>query len=351
MRNRPNAIRHLPSSILALVLITLPALAQTNIDLMLKPFADKTPVDVNATGYVLASGHTDRPANDDYQLSIIDLYGRYRFAPDQRYDPRLGFNATYLNFDSDNPTLPDSALDTSVAVGLGVYEDKREGWQAGITLGIGYAGARGGPAGDDLFSDKNGLYGKASILVGKHFNKTDALLFVVDYDGNRTYKPDLPIPGIAYQKRIFGNPDPDQKGGPFQPTLLLTLGIPFSSIHWQPMERLTVDASYLFPDNFSARVDYDLLPERKLGVFAALDSRRDAFHWNALPHGDDRLLYYQRRAELGLRWTPARKINLNLAAGYAFSQELTTGFDSTDEDKLTDLSDAPYLRLGLEVGF
>lgn len=336
---------------LALSVLTLPALAQTNAELMLKPFAEKTPVDINATGYVLSSGHTDRPAGSDYQLSIIDVNGRYRFAPDQRFDPRLGFDATYLNFDTDNRILPDGLLDTSVAVGLGVYEDKVEGWQAGITLGIGYAGARGGPAGDDLFSDDNGIYGKASILVGKKLNKTDGLLFVLDYDGNRTFKPDIPLPGVAYQKLIFGNPNPARRGGAFEPSLLLTLGIPFTSIHWQPLERLTVDFTFFLPDDFSARVDYDLLPARKLGVFAALDSRREAFHWNALRHGDDRIMYYQRRAELGLRWTPVNKVNLNVAAGYAFSQELTTGFDSTDDDKLTDLSDRPYLRLGLEVGF
>ena len=44
-------------------------------------------------------------------------------------------------------------------------------------------------------------------------------------------------------------------------------------------------------------------------------------------------------------------MGVTLAAGYAFSQELTTGFDSDNEDKLTDLSDQPYLRIGLEVGF
>lgn len=345
-------MRNPAHAVLLSLLLTVPALAQTNIDLMLKPFAEKTPIDVNATTYVLSSGHTDN--GNDYQLSIIDVAGRYRFAPRERYDPRIGFDATYLNFDTDNPAVPDGLFETSIAVGLGVYEDKAGGWQAGITLGMGYAGAVGGPAGDDLFADQNAWYGKASVLVGKKLNKTDGLLFVLDYDGNRTYKPDVPIPGVAYQKLIFGNPEADQQGGkagPFQPTLLLTLGFPFSSVHWNPIDRLTIDASFFLPDNFSARIDYDLLPQRKLGVFAALDTRREAFHWNLLRHGDDRILYYQRRAELGLRWTPARKVNLNVAAGYAFSQELTTGFDSDNEDKLTDLSDRPYLRVGLEVGF
>src|SRR5436309_1448381 len=109
MRSAPHrtAARHLPFSILALFL-TLPALGQTAVDLMLKPFDENTPIDINSTAYVLSSGHTD--SGRDYQLSLIDVNGRYRFAPSERYDPRLGFNATYLNLDSKDPLLPNGLL-------------------------------------------------------------------------------------------------------------------------------------------------------------------------------------------------------------------------------------------------
>jgi hypothetical protein len=345
--------RHLPHRCAVLAfLFTLPALGQTNIDLMLKPFAEKTPIEMNATGAILASGHTDN-ASADYQLSLLDLSARYRFAPEQRIDPRLGVSATYLNFDTEDRAIPGSLLDASVAVGFGIYEDKPSGWQAGLTLGIGYAGSSGDDR-ENFFSDGNAWYGKASLLVGKHLNKTDSLLFLLDYDGNRTYKPDIPFPGIAYQKLIFGNPDPQrpgEPGGPFQPQLLLTLGVPFTALHWEPIEHLTVDVSYLIPDNFSARIDYDLVPRGKFGVFASLDSRRNGFHSNTLRLGGDRILFYQQRAELGLRWTPAARVNLLLAGGYAFGQELTTGFDTSDDRKLADLGDRPYVRVGLQVGF
>jgi len=332
--------------------ISLPALAQTSVDLMLKPFSEKTPIEINATGAVLASGHTDNAGSPDYQLSLLDLTARYRFAPEQRIDPRVGVAATYLNFDTKDPAIPGGLLDASVAVGFGVYEDKAFGWQAGLTLGMGYAGSSD-TGRDNFFSDGNAWYAKASLLVGKHLNKTDSLLFIVDYDGNRTYKPDIPFPGVAYQKLIFGNPDPQAagEGGPFQPQLLLTLGVPYAALHWEPLERLTVDISYLIPDNFSAKVDYDLVPRGKLGVYGSLDSRRNGFHTNTLRHGDDRILFYQQRAEVGLRWTPAPKVNLLAAAGYAFGQELTTGFDTSDDRKLADLGDRPYVRVGLEVGF
>jgi hypothetical protein len=339
-------------SILGFIFFATSAAAQTSVDLMLKPFAEKTPIEISATGAILAAGHTDN-ASADYQLSLLDLAGRYRFLPEARIDPRVGVAAIFLNFDADDPSIPESLLDASVAVGFGVYENKTTGWQAGLTLGVGYAGAAGGDR-DNLFSDGNAWYGKASLLVGKKLNNTDALLFVVDYDGNRTYKPDIPFPGFAYQKLIFGNPNPQrpgEPGGTFEPQLLLTLGVPFTALHWEPIEHLTLDVSYLIPDTFSAKVDYDLIPRGKLGVFASLDSRRSGFHSNALRHGDDRILFFQRRAELGLRWTPAARVNLLVAGGYAFGQELTTGCDTSDDHHLADLGDRPYLRVGVEVGF
>jgi hypothetical protein len=338
---------------LLVLALTLPARAQTNVDLMLKPFAERTPVEVNAGAYALAAGHTDN-GSADYQLSIVDVNARYRFAPDARIDPRVGVSAAYLNFDTDDRAIPGALLDASVAVGFGVYEDKASGWQGGLTLGGGYAGAADSAGRDNFFSDGNGWYGKASFLLGKHLNKTDSLLFVVDYDGNRTYKPDIPFPGIAYQKLIFGNPDPQrpgEPGGPFQPQLLLTLGVPYAAVHWEPLEHLTVDVSYLLPDTFSARVDYDLVPRGKLGVYGSLDSRRNAFHSDTLRHGNDRLLFYQQRAEVGLRWTPVAKVNFLVAGGYAFGQELTRGFDTSNDRKVADLGDRPYARIGLEVGF
>jgi hypothetical protein len=234
-----------------------------------------------------------------------------------------------------------------------VYEDTAPGGVGGVPLGVGSAGAAGAPAGgDDFFADGNGWYGKASFILGRKINKTDGILFVIDYDGNRSYKPDIPLPGLVYRKLIFGNPDPSVTGGAFEPQLLLSVGVPYASVHWEPLDRLSVDVSYLIPDDFSARVDYDVLPARKeLGVYASFDSRRNSFHSEQLRHGGDRLFFYQRRAEVGFRWTPTPRVNLLAALGYAFGQELTKGFDTSDDDKITDFGDRPYLRVGLQVGF
>ena len=347
------------------------ARAQTSVDLMLRPFPPNHPAEFDADAYFLGSGESDRdeefggnPADRDYSMSVFDFKGRLRIAPQQRIDPRLGLAATYITLNAQDPALPDQLIDASAAIGFGVFQ--RDGWVGALTLGYGYAGAA-----DELFADSNAWYPKASLVFGKKLSRTDSLAIVVDYDANRTYKPDVPFPGIVWQKLLFGRPDEDAAESPpdttpgvgpnraqsagFEPRLLLTLGVPYANINYRPINRLTLEVSWLIPDDFSARVDYDLLGNRTLGVYASLDTRRNAFHWNALADGDDRIMLRQRRAEVGVRWTPAKRGNYSLnvlaAVGYAFAQELTVGFDSSDDDKLAELSDEPYLRLGLELGF
>jgi hypothetical protein len=357
----------------ALFLFSAPAFAQTSVDLMIRPFPADRPVEFNANAYVLGSGESDRddefggnPADRDYSMSIYELRGRMRVAPRERIDPRLGVDATYVVLNARDPALPDGLLDASAAVGFGMFES--HGWVGALTLGYGYAGAV-----DELFADGNAWYPKASLVFGKKLSRTDTLAVVIDYDANRTFKPDVPLPGVVWQKLLFGRPEdegapapptPDvvpgvgparEQAAAFEPRLLLTLGVPYANVNYRPIERLTIDATYLIPDDFSARIDYDLLGNRTLGVYASFDARRNAFHWGRLEHGDDRVMLFQRRAEVGVRWTPAHRgsysLNVLGALGYAFSQELTVGFDTRNDDKLAELSDEPYVRVGVELGF
>jgi hypothetical protein len=339
---------------------------------MIRPFPSDLPAEARLDGLFLSSGESHRdeefggdPADRDYTLSMYELKGRVRLAPEARFDPRLGVAGTYVVLNAQDPALPDQLVDASAAIGFGVFEQR--GWVGALTLGYGYAGAA-----DEVFGDSNAWYPKASLAFGKKLSRTDTLAILVDYDANRTYKPDVPIPGIVWQKLLFGRPDdegtpdrpadvipgigpPRDKAGEFEPRLLLTLGLPYTNVNYRPIDRLTLDATWLMPDDFSARVDFDLLGNRRLGLYASFETRRNAFHWDALADGDDRILLFQRRAEVGVRWTPAKSssysLNVLAAIGYAFSQELTIGFDSTDDDKLAELSDQPYLRLGLELGF
>src|SRR3954453_14278214 len=319
--------RALPVALLGIVITATTAHAQTGAELLFKPWATGQRIEGQAEATFLNDGHT-KNAND-FQLSYYNTNGRLRIWPEQRADPRFGYNITYLNADTNDPALPSHMTDVSVAVGTGIADVS--GWRAGITLGLGYAAV-------GAFDDGNGWYGKGDLELGHDIDETSSIGIVLDYDGNRTFAPDIPLPGFLYTKRLGT-------------TLLLGLGFPFSSVEWKPKQvpNLTITAKWVIPDDADARVDYTVF--KNFGVFASYGLRREAFHWDQIPSSHDRLLFQQRRAELGVRWTPQEWASLIVAGGYAFSQEFNVGWDFREPDRIAKPSDEPYVRVGLEVRF
>ena len=85
--------------------------------------------------------------------------------------------------------------------------------------------------------------------------------------------------------------------------------------------------------------------------------RVDAFFLDGAPDRTDRLLFQQKRAELGvtLRVREAGiadpDFELTVAAGYAWDGEFSVGFDTSNSTLLTDVSDTPYIRFSLSARF
>ena len=315
----------------AVALASSAALAQTGPELLLKPWPKEQLIEVRGDAVLLDQG-TDRDGSD-FQIGFYETEGRARVWPDQRADPRFGYNVTYIDVDSETGVIPSNLVDTSVAIGFGILD--YDGWLGGLTIGIGYAGA-------GAFDDGNAWYGKADFLIGRKLDETSSIGFVLDYDGNRTIYPDIPLPGFLYTKQ-------------FDPTLELGLGFPFSSIRWKPDpvntfdRQLTIEARYQIPDAFDARVDYELL--KNFGLFASYAIRQEAFHWDDLANSDRRLLFQQRRVEGGVIWRIFDDAALTVAGGYAFDQEFNVGWDTRDQDRIARPSDEPYLRVGFELRF
>jgi hypothetical protein len=274
----------------------------------------------------------DRTDNDqgnhDTRLSIYESRGRLRFMKRPELDGRVGYNLRYLDLDSSDPRLPDHLSDQSLAAGL-VFGDVNE-WRPTITVGGGYAG-------DDAFANGSAWYGLASVSVTRRFGQNSRLTLAVDYDGNRTIFPDIPLPSAAYWFQL-----PEQH-------LEFTVGFPFNSVVWRPMDKLTLEATALLLYRVEASARYDF--SDAWSIFASYGGRKDAFHLDELDEKNDRLIFEQQTAEVGVRWTPCRHTTLVLAGGYAFEQELSVGFDSRDNDSYVELYNAPYIRFGLEVRF
>ena len=305
--------------------LALPAAAQTGPELLLKPFPRERTLETRSDVVLIDQGETDN-ADADFQLSLYESFGRARVFPGQRADPRVGYDVLYLDIASDDPALPQHLTDHSVAFGMGVLD--LDGWLGGLTVGVGYAG-------ENVYNDANAFYYMATFAVGREIDESSQVGVVLDYNGNRTIYPDLPLPGFQYRKRI-------------DPKLLLGVGFPVTSVEWKPSDRLTFDFTYLIPDRLRARVDYAVM--KTLGLFAEYDDRTEAFHIDELP-GDRRLIYEQKRAEAGVRWDPFENASLIVAGGYAFDQEFNVGFDTRDAPNVAEPSDEPYVRVGFEMRF
>ena len=336
-----------------------PAGAQSGSQVLLRPFRQTDQFELNADlsyPFQTETSNEDAAGNQfDFRADVYELSGRVRLAPGlnergfARAQPRLGFGTRYIQLHTGDPALPEEMFDGSMSVALGVLSTG--GWVGGVSFGAGYAGA-------DFEEDANAPYLQSSFVVGKTFENGDAFGLVLEYNGNRTFLPDWPLPGFQYRKRL----DPPQRP-PADPTdegaelegydpeadparLVVALGFPFAGIEWRPTDRLRFELIYAIPEDLNARADFTLIgnqQESGLGLYASLGRTVTAVHWNELP-GNDRLFFRQSLAEAGLNWRLHDRLELVFAGGWAFRQKFATGWDTRDTDDVADVDDAPYLR-------
>jgi hypothetical protein len=301
------------------------AIAQTGPALLLKPLlGEQEALEGRGDAIFLNSGSTSN--GGDFHLGVYEWSGRFR---EQRENliPRVGWDLTYLDVNTTDPSIPDKGL-TDVSLAAGVELGTYSGWIAALTVGVGYAG-------DTPFGEGDAWYGKATLVLGRELDPKTKVGAVVDYDGNRTFLPDVPLPGFAYIHE-------------FDPHLSYTLGVPVSAVKWKPYDPVSLEITWTLLDRFDARLDYKLSPQWT--VYGALEDRQEAFHIEGLEN-HDRLLFEQRRVELGLHWQPFEHTSLNLAGGYAWGGNFSSGWDLRKSDSLADFSDEPYVRIGFERRF
>lgn len=300
------------------------ARAQTGVDLLLKPFDEGKLVEGSADAYVFSN---DKSSNGGHlDLTQYELQGRARIPFNHDADPRIGIDLNYMNIGDSAPGLPQSLVDDSFGFGMGI--GNFNGWLAGITLGVGYAG-------NGYIPSSRGYYGMADILVGRQLNDTDSIGFVLDYDGHRSFAPDIPIPGFLYSKQL-------------DPKIEADIGFPFTSFIWKPTKDFKLDATYIFPDSANLTLDYALPLD--LGAFLIYDAQQAAYQLSSLP-ADRRLLFQQQRIQAGLRWTPRPWIDFTLAGGYGFDQRFDSGFDTRRERSVARIGDRPFLHVGVEAKY
>jgi hypothetical protein len=329
MEHSPALLRfgRLAAFLIAVVLLASAARAQTGAELMVKPWPDKGEIsDGSADAWIFNAGHT-RQSDQSFQLSDYESVGRFRVLPGNEISPRIGYDFLLLENRTPNSRIPKQLSDDSVAFGTGVAK-WGDGWVAGVTLGIGYAGS-------DAFAVGRGWYGKADIIIAKEISDTDAIGLVLDYDGNRAYLPDTPLPGFGYSHR-------------FDPKLSVVVGAPFSSVDWKPIDQVDITASYQLFADFKASIAYEVLPH--IFTYGSYGFVRDAFEVDGLEH-NRRLLFHQQRAEVGIRYVPIENFTAKVGIGYGWEGSYRSGWDFDRTKLVQDVSDGALLHVGLEWKF
>jgi hypothetical protein len=188
-----------------------------------------------------------------------------------------------------------------------------------------------GSASDRPFASTSEYAGEATLHLRIPAQDDDAWLLFLNYASNRSFLPNVPLPGFGY----YWQPSEEFR------TLV---GLPVAWARWEPIERLTLEGRYLIPRSISARVGYRVVDAVQL--YAGFDWDNERFLRSDRDDDDDRLFYYEKRVAGGVRWDITKAVWLDCSAGFAFDRFFFEGEDYGDRhDHRVDIADGPLLML------
>ena len=312
-----------------------PAFGQTTGDLTLQPWEPNVLAHTRDRLTYQAQTHeqgVETPTGSDFKAQVFwwDSYGRVRIDRGNPDAVSFGYRYLTMTLDTNSPRLPDNLDDISLAAGL--HLGTVAGGKASVVLGGGYSS-------DNLFGDPSAWYGVGHLLWDRPLDDNHSLVLSLDYNGNAGLLPDVPLPGFRFTHR--------------QPGLTLAVGFPQSSLHWEPLPKVSVDLTWAAPYVGGVEVAYHFTPT--FSAVAGYSHQLDAFDVDGDPAGN-RLFYETSQVELGLRYRNDETfwgmgIDADLVVGYSFDQEFHRGWDVRDLSPLASLSDAPYVGLVMRGRF
>lgn len=256
------------------------------------------------------------------QISMLDFSGRLRLADSGQYSPTVAYKSLYIGLGASTALLPRQLNDQAVSIGtpLGQFGQ----WGVSIALGSGYAG-------NSPFNDPDAVYGMARITVQHDLWKNTELNMAIDYNGNRQFMPDVPLPAVEIQH--------DQRNFHWM------VGFPANSLRWQVLPRFWFNLNYYPIDSGAVEADYSLL--RRLTAYTGFYSDSWAFHVSSYP-SDQRLFMSQCRVQAGFKiFTLGRHLSIDIGGGYAFNQTFSQGFDARNQQPITQIANAAYAAVNL----
>ena len=304
------------------------AFAQPASQLLSRPMPKDRAYEFSADAWGQSEGESEQ-ANVDARLSSYEATGRFLLDPEAPGSPTAAISWNQLNTHSSDPALPDELTDISLAAS--VVRELDDDWTLRITAG-------GGFAGDNAFTDGSAFYGLANLTANHSLGAGRGYSIGIDYNGNRSVFPDIPLPTFVYYDRL-------------NDTVSYAVGLP-SSVTWTPDSSTTARA-VITPGGISGSIEHEL--DDRFTLFALFDNSVRSFHLDS-DDSDRRLFFKQNRVEGGIAWRGAQGdsfpgVEVRAAVGYAFDQEFSRGWDTRDDDTVRDISDEPYVRVGVTMGF
>ena len=301
------------------------AQAQTDQRLLFDEWHEGSRLELRAEAR-LYQGSTLSKSGTQASVRSYDSTGRVRLSTEHEINPSLGYDTYFLDTGNTGGILPRTLSDSSFAFAtpLGNVGE----WFIAASAGVGYAG-------DGAFGNSKAWYGKAELTFGRELAKDEHLLIWLAYDGNRLLLPDVPTPSIAYSNDTHE-------------TFSYVLGLPDSSFEWKPTKSVIARAEWSLPLTLDASVDFMLT--ETLSLFGQYRNSTRSFHTESLSRSR-RVFFDEQTIEAGLHGRLTPKITATGAVGYAFSRSFKTGFDDRNLTTLSDVGDAPYLRVELRIAF
>ena len=258
------------------------------------------------------------------QIGLVDSSGRVRLADTGQYSPTVAWDSLYMALNTHSSLLPRQLDQQAMALGIPLVQSGK--WGFGAVVGAGYSG-------NSPYNEGQAVYGLVDLNAQYQFDHDNSLVLTLNYNGNRSILPDVPLPGIEF----------------IHQTRQLTLGVgTYEYLDYKPIDRLDIQLMYFPADTGRADIDYRLL--RWLHVYGLFSSQSWAFHVDYYNH-DQRLFFNMCRVEAGVDLIACRDFSLKVGGGYAFNQAFSQGYQSINETPVGQIANAAYLSLTAKFRF
>lgn len=217
-----------------------------------------------------------------------------------------------------------------------------------LTLGVGYrrflspgrwaglAATVGSPSDRPFHSSREVTVG-ATALYRIPRGEQAAWLFFLRYDNTREFWNHIPLPGLAYWARPT-------------PRSMVVLGVPYSSVRWAGESGWGASLSYFLLRTLGAEANYRFSESSQ--AYAGFHMDNESHFRSGRDRRKDRLWYYEKRIQAGVRLDPSPRWNLELGGGHAFDRYYFEGEDFEDRTRdRVPVADGPFLRAEATVRF